>query len=134
MSAGVGGGAAIGWAGWMGWLVQNGDGLLGSIGLDPNTAMAVGALSAVTSIRWAVGRWEKGKRKWWADWQRVAEGLDRDLRSALHRNFKDRVSLLAQTSSNGVRNTVQQREEEIAQVNDEVGQLRKEVKAVMEQS
>ncbi|TFK23943.1 hypothetical protein FA15DRAFT_670029 [Coprinopsis marcescibilis] len=42
--------------------------------------MAVGALSAVASIRWAVGQWEKGKKKWWEDWHRVGEGLDRDLR------------------------------------------------------
>lgn len=76
------GGAGIGWVGWMGWLVGSGEGLFASLGMtmEPATAMGVGALTAVASIRWAVGRWEKGKRKWWEDWRRIGDGLDRDLR------------------------------------------------------
>ncbi|KAF6763049.1 hypothetical protein DFP72DRAFT_521471 [Ephemerocybe angulata] len=84
MSGGIVGGAGLGWVGWMGWLVGSGEGLLGSLGLEPATAMGLGALSAVASVRWAVGRWEKGKRKWWEDWRRVGDGLDRDLRVCVY--------------------------------------------------
>jgi hypothetical protein len=81
MSGGIVGGAGVGWVGWMGWLVGNSESLLGSLfGMEPVTAMGVGALTAVASVRWAVGRWERGKKKWWQDWRRVGEGLERDLR------------------------------------------------------
>ncbi|PPQ68031.1 hypothetical protein CVT25_014492 [Psilocybe cyanescens] len=90
MTGGIVGGAGIGWAGWLGWLLGSGEGLLGFIGMDAGTAMGLGMLSAVASIRWAVGRWEKSKKRWWQDWVRVGEGLDRDLKvysSALHFSF-----------------------------------------------
>lgn len=80
MTGGMVGGAGIGWAGWLGWLLGSGEGLLGFIGMDAGTAMGVGMLSVVASIRWAVGRWEKSKLRWWQDWARVGEGLERDLK------------------------------------------------------
>lgn len=52
------------------------------------TSTAVGAmmLSTLLGIRWAVGKWERAKKRWWEDWLRVGEGLGRDLevRSLLH--------------------------------------------------
>ena len=72
MSGGVATGAGISWAGWLG--------LLEFVGMDAGTAVGVGILSAVASIRWAVGKWEKSKKRWWQDWSRVGEGLDRDLK------------------------------------------------------
>jgi hypothetical protein len=80
MSGGVATGAGISWAGWLGWLLGGGEGLLGFVGMDAGTAVGVGILSAVASIRWAVGKWEKSKERWWQDWSRVGEGLDRDLK------------------------------------------------------
>lgn len=73
-------GASLGWAGWLGWLTSSGEGLLGWIGLDAGTAMGVGLLSAVVGVRWAVGKWERSKKRWWEDWNRVGHGLGRDLR------------------------------------------------------
>lgn len=80
MSGGVASGVGIGWAGWLGWLLGSGEGLLGFVGMDAGTAIGVGMLSGVASIRWAVGKWEKSKKRWWQDWSRVGEGLDRDLK------------------------------------------------------
>jgi hypothetical protein len=80
MSGGVATGAGISWAGWLSWLLGSGEGLLGFVGMDAGTAVGVGILSAVASIRWAVGKWEKSKKRWWQDWSRVGEGLDRDLK------------------------------------------------------
>lgn len=80
MTGGVGSGVAISWAGWLGWLLGSGEGLLGFLGMDAGTAVGVGMLTALLSIRWGVGRWEKGKKRWWQDWVRVTDGLDRDLK------------------------------------------------------
>jgi len=80
MSGGVATGVGISWAGWLGWLLGSGEGLLGFVGMDAGTAVGVGMLSAVASIRWAVGKWETSKKRWWQDWWRVGEGLDRDLK------------------------------------------------------
>lgn len=72
-------GASVGWAGWVGWLVGNGDGLLGVIGMDAGTSMGVGALIGLGGIRWGIRKWEKAKRRWFEDWKRVGDGLERDL-------------------------------------------------------
>ncbi|KAF8331094.1 uncharacterized protein EI90DRAFT_3058527 [Cantharellus anzutake] len=42
----------------------------------------IGALCVVGSMRWAAGRWEKAKAKWWGAWRRVDEGLDRDIEAS----------------------------------------------------
>ena len=80
MSGGIATGVSISWAGWLGWLLGSSEGLLGFVGMDAGTAVGVGILSAVASIRWAAGKWEKSKKRWWQDWSRVGEGLDRDLK------------------------------------------------------
>ena len=51
-----------------------------SLGASPGTvSAAVGVLGALVGVRWGVGAWERAKRRWWADWKRVGEGLGRDL-------------------------------------------------------
>lgn len=46
-----------------------------------STGTAVGAMMLCTllGIRWAVGKWERAKKRWWEDWVRVGDGLGRDL-------------------------------------------------------
>lgn len=61
------GGPGVAWGGWA----------VGYVGEE--LAVGAGALSLVFGIRWAVGRWEKAKRRWWESWSRVDEGLERDL-------------------------------------------------------
>ncbi|KAF9452738.1 hypothetical protein P691DRAFT_783294 [Macrolepiota fuliginosa MF-IS2] len=87
MSAGVASGSGFTWAGWMGYLMQSAGESAGSaiwnavgMGMDPTTGIGVGLLGAAASVRWAVGKWEKEKRKWWADWERIGQGLERDLK------------------------------------------------------
>ena len=50
------------------------------MGMDPITGIGVGLLGVVGSLRWAVGRWEKEKKRWWGDWERIGKGLERDLK------------------------------------------------------
>ena len=54
-----------------------------SAGVAPGTAAGAGVLLALASIRVAIGRWEKAKKRWWGDWKRVSQGLERDLSVSL---------------------------------------------------
>jgi len=51
--------------------------------MDPMTGIGVGLLCLVASLRWAVARWEKEKKRWWTDWERIGMGLERDLKVIL---------------------------------------------------
>ena len=44
-----------------------------------DVAFGLGTLCVVGSMRWAAGRWEKAKGKWWEAWRRIDEGLSRDI-------------------------------------------------------
>ena len=75
MGGSAAGGAGVAWAGWAGQL-----GILDFAVMQGETVIGVGMLGAALGVRWAVGRWEKAKRRWWKDWDRIGEGLDRDLK------------------------------------------------------
>lgn len=65
------------WAGWAEKL-----GVFGGVlttGLETETAIGTGMFMSVFGVWWMVGRWEKAKRRWWRDWDRIGEGLERDL-------------------------------------------------------
>jgi len=136
MTGGVVTGLGIGWAGWLGWLLGSGEGLLGFVGMDANTAMGVGMLSAVAGIRWGVGKWEKAKKRWWQDWARVGQGLDRDLKvcghpsrnssmliadqATLDQTMRQQVTVVAEAASTGVSDLVKRREEELSLMSKEL--------------
>lgn len=67
------GGLGVSWAGWVGFTEP-------LLGLGAETSVGVGMLGAVFCLRWAVGKWERAKKRWWADWERIGEGLGRDLK------------------------------------------------------
>jgi hypothetical protein len=64
----------------LGWWLAFGEHIL-SLGAstEMGTAIGSGALLAVSSIWWAVGKWERAKRRWLQDSTRIGEGLTRDL-------------------------------------------------------
>lgn len=64
------------WASWIG-VIENVS-ILG-LSLSGETIVGAGVLAGVVGLRWSVGRWEKAKRDFWADWERVGKGLTRDL-------------------------------------------------------
>ena len=64
------------WASWVG-LIENVS-LLG-LSFGGETVVGAGVFAGVIGVRWSVGMWEKAKRKFWADWERVGKGLGRDL-------------------------------------------------------
>lgn len=57
---------------WLGWV--------GQLGLPLETVAGVGMFGASAGIWWMVGRWERAKRRWWKDWERVGNGMERDLK------------------------------------------------------
>lgn len=65
-------GLGLSWAGWVGLSEP-------LLGLGTETSLGVGLLGAVVGVRWGVGSWEKAKKRWWQDLDRVGEGLGRDL-------------------------------------------------------
>ena len=69
-------GLGVLWANWVG-LIENVS-LLG-LNLAGETVVGAGILAGVVGVRWSVGRWEKARKKFWADWERVGKGLGRDL-------------------------------------------------------
>lgn len=73
-------GVGIGWAGWLQWLAGGSESVIGFLGVDVGTAMGAGALVVLLGVRWGVGHWAKAKQRWWEDWHRVVNGLERDLK------------------------------------------------------
>ena len=67
-------GLALSWAGWVEWLMPS------FVSMDASTLMGAGGLISVLGLRWAVGHWEKAKKRWWDDWKRIYDGLERDLK------------------------------------------------------
>lgn len=53
---------------------------LSIVALEPSTAGASFALATVFSAWLLQSRWTKAKRRFWRDWERIADGLDDDLK------------------------------------------------------
>jgi len=142
MSGGIVTGTTVSWAGWVGWLTgSGGEGLLGFIGLDAGTALGVGLVIAIGSVRWAVGKWERSKRRWWDDWNRVGKGLERDLRvsklicscfcglvhilpkGTLDRTMQDKVTSTAVYGCDQLWEMADDRRREIEELQDQVDTL-----------
>jgi hypothetical protein len=77
LGVGVFGSTGLGTAGWLGYLSTGP--LAGFGAMEGPTALGVTAVGVLASARWAVGRWERAKRRWWEDWERVGAGVRRDL-------------------------------------------------------
>lgn len=92
MGGSVFGGMGITWAGWAGQL-----GIFDMV-MQVETALGVGMLGALVGIRWAVGRFERAKKKWWKDYDRVGMGLKRDLEVRLLLIAQSRRTLKASFS------------------------------------
>ncbi|KAH9951548.1 hypothetical protein B0H21DRAFT_775755 [Amylocystis lapponica] len=105
MGSSVFGGLGVAWAGWAGQL-----GLL-DIGMQAETVVGV------------VGRFERAKRRWWQDCNRVGDGLERDLRATLDRTMGERVIVVSEKACSGLEELVTKQRDEIAELRDEVTAL-----------
>ncbi|OBZ70860.1 hypothetical protein A0H81_09080 [Grifola frondosa] len=114
------GGLGVAWAGWAGQLGAF------QFGMGLETAVGAGMLGAAVGIRWAVGSWEKAKKAWWRDWDRVGEGLERDLRATLTRTIDEHVVVVPETVCSGLESLAAQRKEEVEELQEEVAALEQE--------
>ena len=134
---------------WGNWVGLIGDvGLLG-LNFGGETIVGAGILGSVVGLRWSVGRWEKAKREFWADWERVGKGLERDLtvcvsshdsesqmilltgcttwlQAALDRNFDERVGAVPTTVCDELSSLEGKRREELVGLEGQVDTLLRE--------
>ncbi|THV05015.1 hypothetical protein K435DRAFT_774024 [Dendrothele bispora CBS 962.96] len=127
MGGSVATGAGLGWAGWYGWLTGSEHALAPLLQMDATTAIGAGLLTAALGIRWSVGKWERAKRRWWADWDRVGEGLERDMTKILTKVLKENVAVVADRTCVGLSKLASKRREEIREIRDELDRLQKEL-------
>ncbi|KDQ57443.1 hypothetical protein JAAARDRAFT_35158 [Jaapia argillacea MUCL 33604] len=133
MSGSIAGSAGIGWAAWAGYLSS---GILGLAegGVEVGTAVGVGMLGAVAGTRWAVGKWEKAKRRWWNDWKRVGDGLGRDLKATLENTVDRQVVIVPTKACEALGEMVHKRKEEMDALLNEVDELQLQLDAVEERN
>ncbi|EJD52696.1 hypothetical protein AURDEDRAFT_149328 [Auricularia subglabra TFB-10046 SS5] len=92
--------------------------------LDSATAVGITALLAVSTLRWAIGRWEKAQRNWWADWHRVGEGLARDVQRDFMQCLNERVFLVPQRLCDRLLERIEIREKDIREIEAELTKTR----------
>ncbi|KAG1776979.1 hypothetical protein EV702DRAFT_297317 [Suillus placidus] len=122
---GMFGGAGVGW-----WFAFGESALSVGAGSEAGTALGAGALVAVASIRWAVGKWERAKRKWVEDADRVGQGLKRDLKVTLERGIEKNVAVVPMAAYEGLRELVGKQQEEIDVVRSDLISMQADVEAL----
>ncbi|KAI6166145.1 hypothetical protein EDD17DRAFT_124319 [Pisolithus thermaeus] len=116
------GGAGVSW-----WLAIGSHILSFGPGAEIASAVGVGAIIAVSSLRWAVGKWERAKRRWMQDLERVSDGTKRDLKTSLHRTIDQNVVIVAETACKRLEELAVKGQEEIGAVDAELQALRLEL-------
>ena len=65
----------------------------------------------------------KARRRWWKDWARVGEGLDRDVRNALDEVIQNQVFAVPRTACNGLEELISKRRKELDAMEDDLQRL-----------
>ncbi|KAG1731473.1 uncharacterized protein EDB91DRAFT_1305688 [Suillus paluster] len=121
------GGAGLGW-----WLAF-GESVLSvgvGAGSEAGTAVGAGAFVAVAGVRWAVGKWEKAKRRWLEDVERVGEGLKRDLKVTLQQGIEKNVAVVPIAAYQGLRKLAGKQQEEMEVVRSDLMSMQADVEAL----
>ncbi|KAH7925514.1 hypothetical protein BV22DRAFT_1064712 [Leucogyrophana mollusca] len=123
---GVFGGAGVGW-----WLTF-GEGFVAlGTGAGAESAVGVGMLVAVGGMRWAVGKWEKAKRRWMQDLERVGDGSSLRFTFAVQANLQrivdDNVTVVPVTACGRLHELITKRQEEVDQIKDDLNALEAEL-------
>lgn len=88
--------------------------------LDAASAIGASALGALAGLRWAVGKWARARAKWWGAFDRVGDGLSRDLDGALESVMDRQVCVVPEEACRGLHRLIEKREGEIEAVEDEL--------------
>ncbi len=108
------------------------------VGEVPGAGMLLGAAAG---FRWAIGRWDKMRKMWKADWARVKEAAERDVevstlsrcilgvslmflpQAAIDQALEKQVLLVPTRGAEGIEGIVVKRKDEIEQLRREVDKL-----------
>ncbi|KAG7446332.1 uncharacterized protein BT62DRAFT_1075912 [Guyanagaster necrorhizus] len=130
MGSSIVAGVSMGWAGWLKWLIGGSESVIEFLGVDVGTAMGAGALITLLGVRWGVGHWEKAKQRWWEDWHRVVDGLERDLKKTLDNIVLEKVVAVADKGCSGLSALIEKRNQEIGEVAEELAKLSDDLKSI----
>lgn len=97
--------------------------------LDIATSLGLASFVSVGVLRWAVGRWERAKGRWWDDWKRVGRAVERDVRAQAKTCLEKQVFVVPLKACEGVEELVRRREEELKEVYVRLGGLEKSLEA-----
>lgn len=113
-------------------------------GLEMETALGTGLFISTFGVWWMVQRWEKAKRRWWKDWERIGEGLERDLQVSLSRKYlyggtedyplkiglakavDEKVTVVPMQACEGLHRLAEARRDEIEALKEELASLEEE--------
>lgn len=93
--------------------------------VDGATAAGIVALASIATLRWSIGRWEKAQKAWWADWNRVGEGLARDVQRDYVQALNERVFILPQRLCDRLFESAEHRSKDIVQVEHELTEAKR---------
>jgi len=113
-------GAGLSWAGWIGLSEP-------LFGLGMENSLGAGLLGAALGVRWSLGRWEKAKKRWWEDWNRIGDGLGRDLKVNLNSKVRENVVVVPATACDRLDAVVHTRREQLAEVEEQIDNLPEEI-------
>ncbi|KAI0295845.1 hypothetical protein B0F90DRAFT_1669978 [Multifurca ochricompacta] len=88
-------------------------------------AAGAGLLVTVAGVRWAIGKWDKMRKAWNADWVRVQEAAERDVQVALDQALETQVLVVPVRAAEGVEEIIARRQDEIVQLRQDVDKLDK---------
>ncbi|KAI0279483.1 hypothetical protein BGY98DRAFT_1185979 [Russula aff. rugulosa BPL654] len=80
-------------------------------------------LGAAAGFRWAIGRWDKIRKMWRADWVRVKEAAERDVEATLNQALEKQVLIVPTQAADGIEDIVAKRKDEIGQLRLDVDKL-----------
>jgi hypothetical protein len=118
----------LGLAGWAGAL---GTGPLSEFAgnMGGETAAALGLVGAMASARWAAGRWERAKKRWWEDWARIGQGLRRDLVQNVDTVMRVQVTAVPSRAAGEMEGIVRRWKREVDEAREGVIMLEDQVRA-----
>ncbi|KAH9963836.1 hypothetical protein BC827DRAFT_1375221 [Russula dissimulans] len=86
-------------------------------------AAGAGLFVVAAGIRWAIGKWDRVRQMWRADWVRVKEAAERDVKAALDQALETQVLIVPTRAAEGIEDIVTRREDDAAQLRGEVDKL-----------
>ncbi|KAJ7172417.1 hypothetical protein C8R46DRAFT_1348841 [Mycena filopes] len=105
-------GFSISWLGYLGYLM-NAHSLMGSIMLEPGTAVATGMLVCTVGLYWSSRKWNNARVRWWDDLMRVIGGLKQDITSSLDHAIKHQVVVCSELSCSSLSKRLGERKGEL---------------------